>query len=87
MEPIEDLIKKYNAGQCTVEEKLWMEQWYQSFDLNRNEKKASRDEMERLKEEAWQILQKKMNSQPIAGPAVINQSSGYFINISPILFR
>lgn len=73
MEPIEDLIKKYNAGQCTVEEKLWLEQWYQSFDLNRNEKKASRDEMERLKEEAWQILQKKMNSQPIATPAGLKQ--------------
>ena len=29
--------------------------------------------MERLKEEAWQILQKKMNSQPIATPAGLKQ--------------
>ena len=65
MEPIEDLIKKYNSGQCTVEEKFLLEQWYQSFDLSENEKSPSPDEIGRLREEAWQILQKKMNSEPI----------------------
>ncbi|MEO7048216.1 MAG: FecR domain-containing protein [Ferruginibacter sp.] len=29
---LELLIKKYGAGQCTPEEKLWLEQWYLSFE-------------------------------------------------------
>ena len=42
-----------------------LEQWYQSFDLNQNGKAPSHDEIGRIREEAWQILQKKMNSEPI----------------------
>ena len=29
---LEILIKKYNAGECTPEEKRWLEQWYLSFE-------------------------------------------------------
>ena len=29
---LEELIKKYNAGQCTDDEKAWLEQWYLTFE-------------------------------------------------------
>lgn len=52
---LEALIRKYNAGTCTAEEKQWLEQWYQSFEWN-EPKNLSSAELQKLKEEAWRAI-------------------------------
>lgn len=60
---LELLIKKYNAGECTPEEKQWLEQWYLSFEWSDAE--ALPDAvMNELKAAAWNKLQQYRNEQP-----------------------
>lgn len=63
MEPnqLQALIKKYNAGQCTPEEKLWLEQWYLSFEWSADEDLPD-GLLSKLKEDAWQSLQQSKNN-------------------------
>lgn len=57
---LQALIKKYNAGQCTPEEKLWLEEWYLSFEWSKDEEVPDTVRLE-LKEEAWRDLQETKN--------------------------
>ncbi|MBX3257474.1 MAG: FecR domain-containing protein [Chitinophagaceae bacterium] len=60
---LELLIKKYNAGECTPEEKQWLEQWYLSFEWSDAE--ALPDAvMNELKAAAWNRLRQYRNEQP-----------------------
>ena len=65
MQKIEDLIRKYNSGECSAEEKIWLEQWYQSFDWSNTNDTISDTRSKSLKEEVWLALQ---NSKPSARP-------------------
>jgi hypothetical protein len=58
MRKIEDLIRKYNAGKCSVEEKIWLEQWYHSFEWNNKGDLKAGKESEDLKDEVWLAIQK-----------------------------
>ncbi|MBC7888255.1 MAG: FecR family protein [Ferruginibacter sp.] len=58
MHKIQELIQKYNSGQCTTEEKLLLEQWYQLFDWNNKNISIPEGNMEDLKKEVWCALQK-----------------------------
>ena len=53
---IQDLIRKYNAGLCTAEEKLLLEQWYMSFEWNTPADAFNESELLELKNQAWQAL-------------------------------
>lgn len=57
---LEALIKKYNAGECTQEEKLWLEQWYLSFEWNKPDDLPDM-ELAQLKHEVWDSLQREKN--------------------------
>lgn len=60
---LELLIKKYNAGECTPEEKQWLEQWYLSFEWSDAE--ALPDAvMTELKNAAWNKLHEYRHEQP-----------------------
>jgi len=61
---LELLIKKYNAGQCTAEERSWLEQWYLSFEWSRKEDLTDAIIAE-LKEAAWSGLQQSSNEKDI----------------------
>jgi transmembrane sensor len=54
MSTIEEVIRKYNSGQCSAKEKAWLENWYRSFELNDKEAGTG---MEKLREEVWMALQ------------------------------
>lgn len=56
---IQDLIRKYNAGLCTAEEKLLLEQWYLSFEWDATTMAFNEQELQKLKNEAWQALSKR----------------------------
>jgi hypothetical protein len=53
MQNIEDLIRKYNLGRCTPEEKILLEQWYQFFDLSNKSDHLNSFEIDKIKEEVW----------------------------------
>ena len=53
MQNIEDLIRKYNLGRCTPEEKILLEQWYQFFDLSNKSDNLNSFEIDKIKEEVW----------------------------------
>lgn len=57
---LELLIKKYHSGQCTPEEKLWLEQWYLSFEWS--DVGELPDEItDQLEEAVWNNLRKYRN--------------------------
>lgn len=56
MYQLEELIKKYNSGQCTDEEKAWLEQWYHSFEWNNPKNAYEEKELAQLKEQAWSAI-------------------------------
>lgn len=56
MDKIEELIRRYNAGECSAEEKKWLEQWYQSFEWNNKADGASDTGNNVLKEDVWESL-------------------------------
>ncbi len=72
MQKIEDLIRKYNSGECTAEEKIWLGQWYQSFDWNNESDTIPDGNIKKLKEEVWLALQnsKKPAEREIIPPAI-----------------
>jgi len=57
MQKIEDLIRKYNSGKCSAEERTLLEQWYQSFDWNDKSDSIPYGSIKKLKEEVWLALQ------------------------------
>lgn len=60
---IQDLIRKYNAGLCTAEERLLLEQWYLSFEWDATIIAFNEHELQKLKNEAWQALSKRKQGQ------------------------
>src|SRR4051794_25212481 len=62
MNKIGELIKKYNAGLCTDEEKLWVEQWYNSFEWDESGRSISDEKISQYKEDVWQAIQ---NTAPV----------------------
>ncbi|MBL7736278.1 MAG: FecR family protein [Chitinophagaceae bacterium] len=60
MEELKDLIRKYNEGACSPEEKAFVEHWYQFFDWKSAEE-ASDAELLQMKEEVWALLKDKGN--------------------------
>lgn len=63
---LEALIKKYNRGQCTPEEKQWLEQWYLSFEWTQQEE-LPQAALKEFKEEVWHNLQRTPN-EGVASP-------------------
>ena len=57
MQKIEDLIRKYNSGECSAEERKLLEQWYQSFDWNNKSDSIPDKNIKKLKEEVWLAMQ------------------------------
>lgn len=55
---IEELIIKYNLGQCSADEKKLVEQWYQSFEWNDKSNLFNENNIEHIKEEVWLAIQK-----------------------------
>lgn len=53
---LEELIKKYNAGQCTDDEKAWLEQWYLTFEWSDPKNAPEREKLMELREEAWSAI-------------------------------
>ena len=53
MQNIEDLIRKYNLGRCTPEEKTLLEQWYQFLDLSNKSDNLNSSEIDKIKEQVW----------------------------------
>jgi ferric-dicitrate binding protein FerR (iron transport regulator) len=56
MQELKELIKKYNEGTCTAEEKAFVENWYQFFDL-KNSAELPQSELFDLKEQVWHSMQ------------------------------
>ena len=52
MQELKELIKKYNEGTCTAEEKAFVENWYQFFDL-KNTEELPQNELLALKDQVW----------------------------------
>ncbi len=61
---LQALIKKYNAGQCTPEEKLWLEEWYLSFEWSSDEEVPDAV-WKGLKEEVWNNLQEEKGREAV----------------------
>ncbi|MEO5997098.1 MAG: FecR family protein [Chitinophagaceae bacterium] len=57
MHKIEELIKKYNSGQCSTEERALLEQWYQSFEWSKKGNDMPGEKIEKLREEVWLAFQ------------------------------
>ena len=55
---IEELIIKYNSGQCSADEKKLVELWYQSFEWNDERNLFNENNIEHIKEEVWFAVQK-----------------------------
>lgn len=70
---IQDLIKKYNAGLCTAEEKSLLEQWYLSFEWDATTIPFNEQELHDLKNKAWQAFSNAKQSQdfPLGEPAKV----------------
>lgn len=62
-EHLETLLKKYNAGECTPEEKLWLEQWYLSFEWSKVDD-ISNIQLQKLKEDTWNNLRQSEYQSP-----------------------
>lgn len=77
MHKIEDLLRKYNSGQCSPEEKAWLEQWYQSFEWSIKSNKISSSKIEKLREEVWLAFlnRKTDNESQIVIPLFYRKSS------------
>ncbi|MBX2921643.1 MAG: FecR domain-containing protein [Chitinophagaceae bacterium] len=59
---LEQLIKKYNAGECTPEEKQWLEQWYLSFEWSKMEDLPD-SVLAEFRAAAWNQLQQHTNEK------------------------
>jgi len=80
---IQDLIRKYNAGLCTAEEKLLLEQWWLSFEWDATTIAFNEQELLELKNKAWQALSKTKQSHdfPLEEPGkifTINRKKQYW---------
>ncbi|HKO80010.1 MAG TPA: FecR domain-containing protein [Chitinophagaceae bacterium] len=62
IQQIQDLIRKYNAGLCTAEEKSLLEQWYLSFEWDATPIPFNEKELAELKNKTWQSLSKEKNN-------------------------
>ncbi|MBN8859161.1 MAG: FecR domain-containing protein [Sphingobacteriales bacterium] len=62
-EYLKSLLKKYNAGKCTPEEKLWLEQWYLSFEWSKMDDISS-IQLQKLKEDTWNNLRQSGYQSP-----------------------
>ncbi len=51
------LIRKYNSGRCTAEEKQFLEQWYRSQEWESLRDAPGAEELASLKASAWMRLQ------------------------------
>lgn len=63
------LIKKYNAGLCTPEEKSWLEQWYLSFEWGKSQELPA-TVIQEFKDTVWNNLQLTIGNQPIQNSPV-----------------
>jgi len=57
---LQDLIRKYNLDKCTEDEKLLLEQWYQSFEWNQSDNEITHDELIHLREEVFHGIKSRM---------------------------
>lgn len=61
------LIRKYNEGNCSPEEKTLLEQWFLSFEWNKEIEAGNDQQLAQFKERIWQELASRINT---GGPAV-----------------
>ncbi len=71
---LQDLIRKYNVGKCTDDEKLFLEQWYQSFEWNQSDKDITDAELIHLREEAFHGIKSGMT--PSSGDQTVERDFG-----------
>ncbi|MBL7696974.1 MAG: FecR family protein [Chitinophagaceae bacterium] len=73
MQELKELIRKYNEGTCTAEEKAFVESWYQLFDLRKGEE-LPQSELLDLKEQVWLSMQ---NKQKAVELSVVSKTPHY----------
>jgi ferric-dicitrate binding protein FerR (iron transport regulator) len=56
IDQLKEIISKYNAGESTAEEKIFLEQWYASFQWDTATSNESDQELQQLQENIWQTL-------------------------------
>lgn len=62
------LIRKYNEGNCSPEEKALLEQWFLSFEWSKEAEAADDKQLTQFKEKIWQELASRINTETaIAG--------------------
>jgi hypothetical protein len=73
IQQIQDLIRKYNAGLCTAEEKSLLEQWYLSFEWDSTTIPFNENELVDLKNKTWQAISKEKHNHdfPLGEPAKV----------------
>ena len=71
---LQDLIRKYNLDKCTEDEKLLLEQWYQSFEWNQSDNDITHDELIHLREEVFHGIKSRM--APSSGDQTVERDFG-----------
>jgi len=71
---LQDLIRKYNLDKCTEDEKLLLEQWYQSFEWNQSDNDITQAELIHLREEVFHGIKSRM--APSTGDQTIERDFG-----------
>lgn len=71
---LQDLIRKYNLDKCTEDEKLLLEQWYQSFEWNQSDNDIKHDELIHLREEVFHGIKSRM--APSSGNQTVETDFG-----------
>lgn len=81
MYQLEELIKKYNSGQCTDEEKTWLEQWYFTFEWSDPKNVLEQDKLMRLKVDAWSVIEanKKRTDTGGSTPSIAATTPIYYL--------
>jgi hypothetical protein len=68
MQQLEELLRKYNRGTCTEEERIFVEQWYQFFDLKKSKDLFSEEELLQLQTQVWLSVKDKIAEKGYKAP-------------------
>ena len=71
---LQDLIRKYNLNKCTEDEKLLLEQWYQSFEWNQSDNDIKHADLMHLRDEVFSGIKNRM--APSSGDQTVERDFG-----------
>jgi len=71
---LQDLIRKYNLNKCTEDEKLLLEQWYQSFEWNQSDNDIKHADLMHLRDEVFHGIKNRM--APSSGDQTVERDFG-----------